>query len=101
MRDNLLFRVSLGKLSEQGYYMTFGSDQKGKAFINKRAKGRGYCNDGSGIPRGFYAPFVSKNYDFFQEFSKIETMNVLDTREGDHTPEEIREAHDSFSVDKL
>lgn len=30
VRDNLLFRVSLGKLSEQGYYMTFGSDQKEK-----------------------------------------------------------------------
>jgi DNA segregation ATPase FtsK/SpoIIIE-like protein len=98
IRDNILFRVSVGKLQEQGYYMTFGSDQKNKAFINKAIKGRGYVDDGSAVPREFYAPFVPKGYNFLKEFEKIESMKLLDTREVDPTEEEIEEAQESFEV---
>ncbi|EQA3588373.1 MULTISPECIES: FtsK/SpoIIIE domain-containing protein [Enterococcus] len=98
IRDNILFRVSVGKLQEQGYYMTFGSDQKNKAFINKPIKGRGYVDDGSAVPREFYAPFVPKGYNFLKEFEKIESMKLLDTREVDPTEEEIEEAQEAFEV---
>jgi len=98
IRDNILFRVSVGKLQEQGYYMTFGSDQKNKAFINKSIKGRGYVDDGSAVPREFYAPFVPKGYNFLKEFEKIESMKLLDTREVDPTEEEIEEAQEAFEV---
>ncbi|EQA5469389.1 FtsK/SpoIIIE domain-containing protein [Enterococcus faecalis] len=98
IRDNILFRVSVGKLQEQGYYMTFGSDQKNKAFINKPIKGRGYVDDGSAVPREFYAPFVPKSYNFLKEFEKIESMKLLDTREVDPTEEEIEEAQEAFEV---
>lgn len=100
VRDNLLFRVSLGKLSEQGYYMTFGSDQKGKAFINKRIKGRGYCDNGSGVPREFYAPLVPKKYDFLVELQAIGSMKTLNTKEllQEMTSEEINEAHSDFGL---
>lgn len=98
IRDNILFRVSVGKLQEQGYYMTFGSDQKNKAFINKSIKGRGYVDDGSAVPREFYAPFVPKDYNFLKEFEKIESMKLLDTREVDPTEEEIEEAQEAFEV---
>ncbi|EGO8211581.1 FtsK/SpoIIIE domain-containing protein [Enterococcus faecalis] len=100
IRDNILFRVSVGKLQEQGYYMTFGSDQKNKAFINKSIKGRGYVDDGSAVPREFYAPFVPKGYNFLKEFEKIGTMKLLDTREVDPTKEEIEEAQEAFEVKK-
>lgn len=100
VRDNILFRVSVGKLQEQGYYMTFGNDQKGKAFLNKSIKGRGYVDDGSTVPREFYAPFVPKNYDFLAEFSKIESMKLLDTKEVAPTLVEIKEAQEDFGIDE-
>lgn len=100
VRDNLLFRVSLGKLSEQGYYMTFGAEQKGKAFINKRIKGRGYCDNGSGIPREFYAPLVPKTYHFLSQLEAIGPMKTLNTKEllADMTTDEINEAHSTFGL---
>lgn len=98
IRDNILFRVSLGKLQEQGYYMTFGSDQKGKAFINKPIKGRGYIDDGAGIPREFYAPLVAKNFDFLAAFQQVGTMKEYDTREVAPTDEEIEEARLAFDL---
>ena len=42
IRDNFNFRVGLGRISELGYGMLFGSDVK-KKFFQKRIKGRGYC----------------------------------------------------------
>lgn len=98
IRDNILLRVSVGKLQEQGYYMTFGSDQKNKAFINKSIKGRGYVDDGSAVPREFYAPFVPRGYNFLKEFEKIESMKLLDTKEVDPTIEEIEKAQEAFEV---
>lgn len=102
VRDNLLFRVSLGKLSEQGYYMTFGSDQKGKAFINKRIKGRGYCDSGSGVPREFYAPLVPRKYDFLAALQQIGSMQTLNIKEllQEMTTEEINEAHSAFGLSR-
>lgn len=101
VRDNILFRVSVGKLQEQGYYMSFGDEHKGKAFINKPIKGRGYVDDGSAVPREFYAPLVPKNYDFLEVFKKMDAMKLLDTREVDPTQEEIEGAHHSFGLDEL
>lgn len=44
IRDNFNFRVGLGRISELGYGMLFGSDVK-KQFFQKRIKGRGYCDN--------------------------------------------------------
>lgn len=79
VRDNLLCKVSLGSLSEMGYKMTFGDDQKNKAFVNKpHIKGRGYIDVGNGIPQEFYAPLVSSDFDFMDYFSKIPEMSFTD-----------------------
>jgi len=78
VRDNLMCRVTLGKLSVQGYYMVFGDESKNKAFFNKPIKGRGYIDDGSGVVREFYSPFVPKSYNFLEEFKKYDHMIELD-----------------------
>lgn len=78
VRDNLEFRVSVGRLSETGYHMAFGQENKNKPFFNKKIKGRGYCLNSSGMPREFYAPFVPNTYNFFEEFKKFKKMIVLD-----------------------
>lgn len=98
VRDNILFRVSVGKLQDQGYRMTFGSEQDGKLFINKPIKGRGYVDDGQGVPREFYSPYIPKDYDFIKEFSKINSMVLLNTKEVEPSKEEIFDAYDSFNL---
>lgn len=65
IRDNFNFRVGLGRISELGYGMLFGSDVK-KQFFQKRIKGRGYCDVGTSVISEFYTPLVPKGHDFLQ-----------------------------------
>lgn len=74
VRDNLGYRVSLGKLSTHGYTMTFGDEHKNKVFYNKNLKGRGYIYEGAGTPQEFYAPFVPSDFDFQKAFRAFTSM---------------------------
>lgn len=65
IRDNFNFRVGLGRISELGYGMLFGSDVK-KQFFQKRIKGRGYCDVGTSVISEFYTPLVPKGHDFYR-----------------------------------
>ena len=78
IRDNLLAKVSLGRLSELGYKMTYGDDNKNKSFVNKSGVGRGYLDIGKGIPQELYSPFVPSDFDFLEEFAKFDHMIELD-----------------------
>ena len=70
IRDNFNFRVGLGRISELGYGMLFGSDVK-KQFFQKRIKGRGYCDVGTSVISEFYTPLVPKGHDFLQTISSL------------------------------
>ena len=70
IRDNFNFRVGLGRISELGYGMLFGSDVK-KQFFQKRIKGRGYCDVGTSVISEFYTPLVPKGYDFLQNIGSL------------------------------
>ena len=70
IRDNFNFRVGLGRLSELGYGMLFGSDVK-KQFFQKRIKGRGYCDVGTSVISEFYTPSVPKGHDFLQTIGSL------------------------------
>ena len=70
IRDNFNFRVGLGRMSELGYGMLFGSDVK-KQFFQKRIKGRGYCDVGTSVISEFYTPLVPKGYDFLGTIGKL------------------------------
>lgn len=78
LRDNLLAKASLGRLSELGYTMCFGADNKNKSFVNKSGVGRGYLDIGKGIPQELYSPFVPDDFDFLMEFAKFDRMIELD-----------------------
>ena len=59
-KDNLpakATRTWVGRISELGYGMLFGSDVK-KQFFQKRIKGRGYCDVGTSVISEFYTPLV-------------------------------------------
>ena len=70
IRDNFNFRVGLGRMSELGYGMLFGSDVK-KQFFQKQIKGRGYCDVGTSVISEFYTPLVPKSYDFLGTIGKL------------------------------
>lgn len=70
VRDSLGLRISAGRMSQDGYRMTFGSiDQK---LRNKSIKGRGYIDiEGTELVREFYAPWVPSDYNFLEESAKL------------------------------
>ncbi len=70
IRDQFNFRVALGRMSELGYGMMFGSDVQ-KQFFQKRIKGRGYCDVGTSVISEFYTPLVPKGYDFLNKIGNL------------------------------
>lgn len=69
MRDQFGLRVALGANSSQGYRMVFGDIDKN--LVLKTGKGRGYVMLGTNDVKEFYAPFVSKNFDFTKEIAAL------------------------------
>lgn len=70
IRDQFNFRVALGRMSELGYGMMFGSDVQ-KEFFLKQIKGRGYVDVGNNVISEFYTPLVPKRHDFLAEIKKL------------------------------
>ena len=68
VRDQFGFRVTLGKMSNSGYTMMFGSVDK--IFMPKTVKGRGYVNTGDDVVTEFYSPLVEDGHDFFAEIGR-------------------------------
>lgn len=62
IRDQFMFRVALGRMSELGYSMMFG--ETNKDFFQKPIKGRGYVDTGGSVISEFYTPLVPRGYDF-------------------------------------
>ena len=66
--------MGLGRISELGYGMLFGSDVK-KQFFQKRIKGRGYCDVGTSVISEFYTPLVPKGHDFYKQSAGLHKKN--------------------------
>lgn len=77
IRDQFNFRVALGRMSELGYGMMFGSDTI-KQFFLKPIKGRGYVDVGTSVISEFYTPLVPKGYDFLNEIGKLTGKTLAD-----------------------
>ncbi|EAE0774468.1 ATP-binding protein, partial [Listeria monocytogenes] len=72
IRDQFNFRVALGRMSELGYSMMFGSDTQ-KQFFLKPIKGRGYVDVGTSVISEFYTPLVPKEHDFLGAIGQLAT----------------------------
>jgi DNA segregation ATPase FtsK/SpoIIIE-like protein len=72
IRDQFNFRVALGRMSELGYSMMFGSDTQ-KQFFLKPIKGRGYVDVGTSVISEFYTPLVPKDHDFLKRITQLAT----------------------------
>lgn len=77
IRDQFNFRVALGRMSELGYGMMFGSDTQ-KQFFLKPIKGRGYVDTGTSVISEFYTPLVPKGYDFLKRIGKLANKTQAD-----------------------
>lgn len=77
IRDQFNFRVALGRMSELGYGMMFGSDVQ-KQFFLKPIKGRGYVDVGTSVISEFYTPLVPKKYDFLKQIGKLTHKKLAD-----------------------
>ncbi|MGQ4242160.1 FtsK/SpoIIIE domain-containing protein [Enterococcus casseliflavus] len=77
IRDQFNFRVALGRMSELGYGMMFGSDTQ-KQFFLKPIKGRGYVDTGTSVISEFYSPLVPKGYDFLKRIGKLANKTLAD-----------------------
>ena len=77
IRDQFNFRVALGRMSELGYGMMFGSDTT-KQFFLKPIKGRGYVDVGTSVISEFYTPLVPKDYDFLKEIGNLTSKTLAD-----------------------
>ncbi|EKZ0193380.1 DUF87 domain-containing protein [Enterococcus faecalis] len=69
IRDNFNFRVALGRMSELGYNMMFGENDK--EFFLKPIKGRGYVDVGTSVISEFYTPLVPKEHDFLEVIQEL------------------------------
>ena len=80
IRDNFNFRVALGRMSDLGYSMMFGSDVEKKFFL-KPIKGRGYVDSGKGVISEFYTPYVPKGHDFLGKIGELAQSRRQDSPE--------------------
>lgn len=100
IRDNLSCKVSLGILSEDGYGMLFGNENKNKAFVNKpKLIGRGYINVGTGVPVELYAPFFQKSFnpnEFWKAFPAMPFSDLSEVRVNETDKELLKELEPSL-----
>lgn len=77
VRDNMMYKITLGSMGANGYRMMFGDEHKNKSFFNKKIRGRGYVSDSGAMPQEFYSPLIKKDFNFMTEFGKFKEMITL------------------------
>lgn len=108
LRDNMMHHISMGRLSDSGYQMTFGDENANKKFrfierLNgKKVYGRGYSGI-FGLPaQEFYAPNLTKGFSFFDVFetySRIENPHEPNYQ-GDVVKEDDVETQELIDLDE-
>lgn len=80
IRDSMMMHISIGRLSDTGYPMMFGDENKNKRFKNfTRLAGkkvyRGYAAAVGELAQEYYSPLVTKGfsfYDVYETYPRIE-----------------------------
>lgn len=107
LRDNMMHHISMGRLSDSGYQMTFGDENANKKFrfierLNgKKVYGRGYSGI-FGLPaQEFYAPNLTSGFSFFDVFetySRIENPHEPNYQ-GDNVKEDDVKVQEDIELD--
>jgi DNA polymerase III delta prime subunit len=86
LRDNMMARLSLGKLSKSGYRMIFGEDYEDKNYLYIKSKiGRGYAALDGGMPSEFFSPLIpfDKGFSFEEIFVKMKPLEAKGQKQTD------------------
>lgn len=84
LRDNMMARLSLGKLSKSGYRMIFGEDYEDKNYLYIKSKiGRGYAALDGGMPSEFFSPLIpfEEGFSFEALFAKMKPLKIGKSKE--------------------
>ena len=110
LRDNMMHHISMGRLSESGYQMTFGDENVNKKFryierLNgKKVYGRGYTGI-FGLPaQEFYAPNLTSDFSFFdvfESYSRIENPHEPNYQGDDEIEDATVSQDDVVSDDSI
>ncbi len=84
LKDNIMTRVSVGRLSQYSYEVIYGEENKNKYFkyieqINgERVYGRGYYGVFGSPAREFFSPELPdpKEFSFYDEFETLERLDL-------------------------
>ncbi len=77
LRDNMVGRIALGRLSKTGYRMIFGEDYSEKNYLFIKNKiGRGYAALDGEQPSEFFSPLIdfASGFSFEAVFSKMKPL---------------------------
>ncbi|MDR0298780.1 MAG: hypothetical protein LBI13_01645 [Streptococcaceae bacterium] len=83
LRDNMMARLSLGKLSKSGYRMIFGQDYEDKNYLYIKSKiGRGYAALDGGMPSEFFSPLIpfDQGFSFESVFLQMAPLKVQERK---------------------
>lgn len=105
LRDNMIARISLGRLSKTGYRMIFGEEYEDKNYLFIKSKiGRGYAALDGEMPSEFFSPLIpfDAGFTFEAVFAK---MKPLKSREGklkvQEKPIEEDEEEETYTASSL
>ena len=84
LKDNIMTRVSVGRLSQYSYEVIYGEENKNKYFkyieqINgERVYGRGYFGVFGNPAREFFSPLMPKpeEWEYYDEFETLERLEL-------------------------
>ncbi|SOB47418.1 FtsK/SpoIIIE family protein (modular protein) [Lactococcus piscium] len=84
LKDNIMTRISVGRLSHFSYEVIFGEENKNKYFkyieqINgERVYGRGYFGVFGSPAREFFSPLIPdpKEWEYYDEFERLERLEL-------------------------
>lgn len=99
LRDNFMFRMSVGQLSAVGYLMIFGDTNKDKVFkIKNGVKGHGYLGEGGMLAQEYYSAFVPADFSFVEAYSKFKEQVQIDLSDIELSAVEKRELLSEMEV---
>jgi hypothetical protein len=91
LRDNMMARLALGKLSKIGFRMIFGEDYEDKNYLYIKKKiGRGYAALDGGMPSEFYSPLIpfETGFSFEALFAKLKPLKKEEAKKKEIPPSE-------------
>ena len=107
LRDNMIARISLGRLSKTGYRMIFGEEYEDKNYLFIKSKiGRGYATLDGEMPSEFFSPLIpfETGFSFEEIFAKMKPLKSVEGKlkvEEQPTGQDEEEEEETYTASSL